>query len=247
MTTQCTNRVHHLAMLVFLLLASILIPFVVASFIKDGAPDLSRMVGDLAVSNGFEIIYASEVKCSDDRLAAIAGSGVSYPDWYRCVVLERKAFISGAPTSTVTEFGRIDYGYEQGGYRFRKWHSVKKLYNGLYAPESRDLVQYLRKNIGEWWPKDERSDSVADVIEPMNNDRWLWHDAESFSVPIRVCFRGARDDSDTAMVQQLINVRFYRESVNGPLNKLRVVSRSTQGGCRMASQQHTAEIDLLGI
>lgn len=162
--------------------------------------------------------------------------------WDRMAYVTRSAEVPEYPKATVkiTGIARYHYGASTS---FREFKVAENEYFGLPAPSKEEMLGMIRERYVDFlgW---RAGDMVGDLhyMRIPEGEGVIWHTPKSFTIPVEIEYDAKTSIYDLTTIQEKVDVRFYRDAVDGPW-KDNIVATSrerTDGEVRKYAQEDLA-------
>ncbi len=136
--------------------------------------------------------------------------------WDRVAYVTRNAEVAEYPKATVkiTGIARYHYGASTS---FREFKVAENEYFGLPAPSKDEMLGMIRERYLAFlgW---RAGDMVGDLhyMRIPEGEGVLWHTPLSFTIPVAIEFDAKTSNTELTTIEEKVDVRFYRDAVNGP-------------------------------
>ncbi len=191
-----------------------------------GLPSDKQVVADVTPKNDADVLDVSVTK---------KGRGEPYLhkndlNWYwdRGVVVRRKAAVAGAPDAVVAVGGLARYVLVGEEYRYHRFLTTYNEYEGIPAPKTKALTQFVHANLGKVFEGREHRIVGIESVAPQDDASWVWHTATSFTVPFVARYDYVSNDTTVETRLDVIDIRFYRDTVERPVTNLLATERSRE-------------------
>ena len=162
--------------------------------------------------------------------------------WERGAVVTRKADVPDMPDVKLEIGGLATYTIVGGKYVFKKFYVTWNDYQGIPKPTEKEIMTLMetdrRKVFGYAYNR-----IVGDVekLKLADDPKWTWHTPNSVSFNMVVVAPQIINNTDVARIQQIYEVRLYRDKVKDPWKNF--ISSPGQGDERkeLSKKTYTAE------
>ena len=160
-------------------------------------------------------------------------------NWYfdRGVEVRRNADIPGAPDAEIIVGGLARYILVGDEYQYHRFLTTYNEYQGIPKPKIKALVAFVRDNLAKVFEAQEHLIVAVHTVEFDDEQPWLWHTPTSFTVPFVVQYDRIKNNTTVETRHDVIEVRFYRDSIHDPVKNLLATERERKS---LGEQQHDA-------
>lgn len=199
-------------------------------------PSDERVVADVMPGNkdGFVDLYVTNGKRGE---AYLHEDDLTWY-WDRGVVVKRNAEIAGVPDAVLVVGGLARYQRVGDRYQYYKFLTTYNEYEGIPAPRDDELVDFVKGNLLKVFMSRDHLITEVSSVELSEGSPWIWHTAKSFSVPFNINYKYIKSNTTIEARDDLFDIRFYRTSVDSPVDKLLATERSRK---QTALEQHTVD------
>jgi hypothetical protein len=164
-------------------------------------------------------------------------------EYVRGVEVVRNSDVPGVKLIVV---GDAVYQYRGGGgYSYWKFRIISNKYEGIDNPSEAEIMDLINANpqtfFGHYYFK------IVNLIEKpklLENPNWIWHRPTSVEFKMKAKFESVFSDTETEVVENVFNVRLYKDNMNGPW--LRWVSMASKNNAeRKVSEKYKYSVDEL--
>lgn len=138
----------------------------------------------------------------------------------RGVVIKRKAMLSDIPDAVVVVGGLARYQLVGDTYVYHRFLTTYNEYEGIPAPSAKELMKYVKKNLGRVFIGREHNILSVDSVDLDSNAKWEWHTPNSFSAAFRIQYRQRLNNTTIENRAGNMDIRFYRNSIDDPVQNL---------------------------
>ncbi len=113
-----------------------------------------------------------------------------------------------------------------GGYSYWKFRTLSNRYEGIPNPTESEILALINTNPSLFFKNEYFK--IIDLIEKprlLNGSNWIWHKPTSVEFKMKAKYETIISNSETETIEQIYNVRMYRDDLKGPW--LRFVSMSS--------------------